>query len=158
MSGHVLERSQVVPGDMATVFGFFKDPKNLEALTPPWLRFEVKASTDERVRDGTEIEYRLWWQIFPMKWRSRIRDYVEGSNFADEMLEGPYRRWYHRHQFNEVPGGIEIVDVVSYELPFGPLGRLVHALVVRRQLEAIFEHRREATARIFAAQLQGAAT
>jgi len=146
---HVLEARQLVPGDMTTVFGFFKDPKNLEAITPPWLRFEVRSSTTRTVRTGTEIAYRLRWQVFPMTWRSRISEYEERVLFADEMLSGPYRRWYHTHLFKEAPGGVEMRDVVEYELPFGLLGRLVHAFTVRRQLEAIFAYRRGAIARIF---------
>jgi ligand-binding SRPBCC domain-containing protein len=50
MSPHVLERRQIVPGDLETVFGFFQDPMNLEAITPPWMHFEVVSSTDVRVR------------------------------------------------------------------------------------------------------------
>lgn len=149
MTRYVLERRQVVPGDIETVFGFFQDPNNLEAITPPWLHFEVQSSTDVRVRIGTEIAYRLRWQIFPMTWRSRISEYEEGRLFADEMLKGPYKRWYHRHLFESVPGGVEVTDVVAYELPWGLLGRLVHRIAVRSQLEAIFDHRQEATANIF---------
>jgi ligand-binding SRPBCC domain-containing protein len=145
----VLERRQVVPGDMSTVFAFFKDPRNLEAITPPWLHFQVVASSTPVVRKGTEIDYRLRWQAFPMRWRSRISEYVEGELFADEMLRGPYRRWYHRHLFTVVPSGVEVRDVVQYQLPFGPIGRLAHAVTVRSQLEAIFDHRRQAIAGIF---------
>lgn len=141
MSAYVLRRRQLVPGDLASVFGFFEDPKNLEAITPPWLRFEVRRSTTERVTLGTEITYRMRWQVFPMTWKSRISEYVEGEMFADEMLAGPYKRWYHRHLFATVPEGIMVEDIVEYELPFGVLGRLVHAATVRGQLEAIFDHR-----------------
>jgi hypothetical protein len=42
-----------------------------------------------------------------------------------------------------VPGGVEIQDLVDYALPLGPLGRLAHAIAVRRQLRAIFDFRRE---------------
>jgi hypothetical protein len=35
-------------------------------------------------------------------------------------------------------------DTVRYSIPFGPLGTLAHALVVRRDLDAIFGFRREA--------------
>ncbi len=149
MSSYVLKRSQTVPGTMDDVFGFFEDPKNLEVITPPWMRFQVRHSTDERVRKNTEVSYRLWWKIFPMRWKSRISEYERGVLFADEMLRGPYRDWYHRHLFTEVPGGIEVSDVVKYRLPFGPLGRLVHSLVVRRQLEAIFDYRLKVIDEIF---------
>lgn len=149
MSVHVLRRQQVVPGDLETVFTFFESPRNLEEITPPWLRFEVVSTTDESMRCGTEIEYRLRWQGIPMRWRSHIAEYEPMSSFADEMLSGPYRSWYHRHLFRQVQSGIEMVDVVEYELPLGGLGRWVHAVLVRAQLESIFDHRRDAVAARF---------
>ncbi|MDH3207156.1 MAG: SRPBCC family protein [Gemmatimonadota bacterium] len=151
MSVHVLRREQIVWGDLETVFAFFESPRNLEEITPPWLRFEVVATTDESMRRGTEIEYRLRWQRVPMGWRSRIAEYESPSAFADEMISGPYRRWYHRHLFRQVEGGIELVDVVEYELPFGALGRWMHARLVRAQLESIFDYRRDAVAARFPA-------
>ena len=145
----VLRRFHVVDADLGEVFRFFEDPLNLERLTPPWLSFSVRSMTDERVRLGTEIEYRLRWQIFPMRWRSRISELERDVMFADERLSGPYRSWYHRHWFQETPDGVLITDVVEYVLPFGTLGELVHALVVRRQLEAIFDYRRVAIEEVF---------
>lgn len=145
----VLMRRQVVPGTVDEVFAFFESPRNLEGITPPWLRFEIVRVTDERIRVGTEIDYRLRWQGVPMGWRTRIAECERNVSFVDEMTRGPYRRWFHRHAFAAVPGGVEVTDVVEYELPFGPVGRLVHALVVRAQLEAIFDFRRDAVAARF---------
>jgi ligand-binding SRPBCC domain-containing protein len=150
MRHHRLERVQVVSGELVEVFAFFKDPKNLEAITPPWLHFGVRSSTSDIVRRGTEITHGLRWQVFPMTWKSRIAEYEEGRLFADEMLRGPYERWYHRHLFSEVRGGVKVTDIVDYKLPLGPIGRFVHARIVRGQLEAIFDFRCEAIARIFA--------
>lgn len=148
MSGHVLERRQTVTGNLEEVFGFFEDPTNLEAITPPWLNFEIVSSTDGEVRAGTELEYRLRWLGVPMGWKSRISEYERSRHFADEMLSGPFVSWYHRHVFTEVPEGVEMLDDVAYELPLGPLGRLVHRLGVRRQLDAIFDYRRDTIAGI----------
>lgn len=152
-----LERLQIVPGALERVFAFFEDPYNLEEITPPWMHFEVAGATDKRVRLGTVIDYRLRWQVFPMRWRSRISEHEPGRMFADEMLVGPYRSWYHRHFFRPVEGGVEMRDVVDYALPLGPLGRLTHAAVVRRQLEAIFDYRRVAVERVFGLARVGAA-
>jgi len=79
---HRLERKQVVHGTIDEVFGFFKDPKNLEALTPPWLNFEVRTYSTPRVRLETVIQYRLRWKLFPMTWRSRISEYEHNALFA----------------------------------------------------------------------------
>ncbi len=136
-----LQRRQQVGGDLPAVFAFFKSPHNLEALTPPWLRFRVLEATDREVREGTRIAYRLRLNGIPVRWESRIAEYRENAMFADEQLVGPYRSWYHRHLFRPVAGGVEIEDVVEYRMPFGPLGRLAHAMVVRRQLARIFDHR-----------------
>jgi ligand-binding SRPBCC domain-containing protein len=136
-----LTRTTHIAGDIDHVFGFFKDPHNLEAITPPWLRFRITSASDPVVREGTRIRYRLSLHGLPMSWESRITEFVEDSHFADEQLRGPYRRWYHRHRFREVAGGVEMIDEVEYQLPFGVLGRVVHWLMVRRQLDAIFDYR-----------------
>ncbi len=151
MMPHHLHRTTHLAGDPAAIFEFFKDPRNLEELTPPWLSFRVVASTDDRVRQGTRIRYRLSLLGAPFTWESRITEYDEGTRFADEQLRGPYRRWYHRHGFTPVAGGVQMTDDVEYELPFGVLGRLVHWLVVRHQLRAIFDYRTTAIQRRFAA-------
>ena len=38
---HVLRREQRLPGSPEEVFPFFADAGNLEAITPPWLGFDV---------------------------------------------------------------------------------------------------------------------
>lgn len=136
-----LVRSARLAGDLPTVFAFFKDPRNLETITPPWLGFRIVSASDGVVRLGTRIRYRLSLFGIPMSWESRIAEFVENSHFADEQLSGPYSRWFHRHHFRAVDGGVEMTDHVEYRLPLGPLGRLVHWLVVRHQLNAIFAYR-----------------
>jgi ligand-binding SRPBCC domain-containing protein len=136
-----LERRQVVQGDLGEVFRFFESPDNLELITPRWLNFQVLESSHDRVRAGTEISYRLKWYGLPISWRSRISEYALNERFVDEMIGGPYKTWYHTHLFREVPDGVEIQDIVEYELPLGLLGDAVHSTVVGRQLAAIFDYR-----------------
>jgi ligand-binding SRPBCC domain-containing protein len=138
---HRLVRTTVLPGTLPEVFAFFRNPRNLETITPPWLGFRITSTSDDTVREGTRIRYRLSLHGIPMSWESRITEYADGSHFADEQVTGPYARWYHRHLFRAVAGGVEMTDDVEYRLPFGPLGRLVHWLVVRHQLRAIFDYR-----------------
>lgn len=144
---HVLERRQLLPRPLPETFGFFKNPHNLGALTPPWLHFRIASVSDSEIREGTRIEYRLRLHGVPLRWESVISEYVENAAFADRMVSGPYRRWHHRHEFRAVPGGTEMRDRVEYELPFGLLGRLGHFLV-RRQLREIFDYRAVVIGRI----------
>lgn len=140
---HQLHQMQRVAATLDEVFAFFSDPANLESLTPPWLGFRILGTSDGPVRLGTRIQYRLRLNRIPLRWESVIAEYEPGRMFADEQVRGPYRHWYHRHFFRAVDGGVEIEDLVEYELPFGVLGRLVHAAIVRRQLQQIFGYRRE---------------
>jgi ligand-binding SRPBCC domain-containing protein len=47
----------------------------------------------------------------------------------------------HLHSFDEVPGGTLMSDLVTYRLPFGPLGSMAHALVVWHRLQNIIQYR-----------------
>jgi ligand-binding SRPBCC domain-containing protein len=48
-----------------------------------------------------------------------------------------------------VDGGTECLDRVAYELPFGPLGELMRAIWIHRQLNFIFNYRSEFLKRRF---------
>ena len=135
-----LHRVQRVATPLEETFEFFSRPENLARITPPWLAFEM-VSDDADMREGLRIEYRVRPLGFPQKWVSEITAYEPPHRFVDEQVAGPYARWHHEHRFRPVDGGTEVVDDVTYALPFGPLGRLAHALLVRRQLESIFDYR-----------------
>jgi ligand-binding SRPBCC domain-containing protein len=98
---------------------------------------------------GTQIRYRLSLHGAPVSWTTEIRRWDPPRRFIDVQLSGPYRLWHHTHRFEAFDGGTRMSDVVRYRLPFGPLGRLVNALVVRRDVEGIFEYRNRRIAEIF---------
>jgi ligand-binding SRPBCC domain-containing protein len=101
------------------------------------------------MRPGTLIEYRLRLHRLPVNWLTRIETWLPGRRFEDRQVRGPYRLWHHRHTFEPCDGGTRVRDLVRYAMPLGPLGRLAHAAVVRRDLERIFDFRRDAVAAAF---------
>ena len=139
-----LERAQLVPRPRAEVFAFFADPMNLERITPDFLSFRILTPPPIAMRPGALIDYRLRLYGVPLRWRTRIEVFDPPFGFTDVQQSGPYRRWVHRHDFLEMPGGTEVRDRVDYELPFGPLGGLARRLFVRASLDAIFDFRRAA--------------
>jgi len=140
-----LDREQTVRRSLEDVFGFFSDPRNLEALTPAWLRFRVVGSSSPVMVKGTTIDYRLRVHGIPLRWRSLISSWKPPFEFVDEQVEGPYRSWVHRHTFRETEGGVVVRDQVEYSVPGGAL---VNRLFVRRDLERIFDHRMSSLARL----------
>jgi ligand-binding SRPBCC domain-containing protein len=157
MAVHVLTRTQLVPRPRPEVFAFFADAHNLERITPSTLGFQVLTPAPIAMRPGTLIDYRLSLFGVPFSWRTLIEAFDPGAGFVDVQLVGPYRRWHHTHTFEDAPGGTLVRDRVEYELPLGPLGELARWLLVRRQLEGIFDHRRAAIARHFAGSTASAA-
>jgi ligand-binding SRPBCC domain-containing protein len=141
-----LVRSQIVPVSVDEAFAFFGDAANLEAITPPWLGFRILSAPAE-LAAGSLIEYRLHIHRVPVSWRTRIEVWEPGVRFVDLQLRGPYAHWEHSHEFAAVDGGTLLTDVVRYRLPLGPLGALAHVVLVRRDLDRIFDYRREAIAR-----------
>ena len=148
---HTLERAQLVPAARDAVFDFFADPFNLESITPPWLSFRVLSPRPIAMESGALIEYRLRLHGLPIRWLARVAVWEPGHRFVDVQVRGPYRLWRHTHVFERHERGTLVLDDVRYALPLGPLGRLAHAALVRRDLERIFDFRREAVARLLGA-------
>ncbi len=147
MRVHLLERKQRVEVPIDQAFAFYGDERNLEPLTPPWLHFEVTTPRPIVMAAGTLLEYRLRLHGVPIHWRTRIDTWEAPTRFTDFQEQGPYKLWEHTHAFE--PDGettTVIHDRVRYAIPFGPLGALAHALFVRRDLERIFDFRRDAVA------------
>lgn len=144
-----LKRQQFVPRPLREVFPFFERPENLALITPSWLGFRIVTPSPIRMMEGTVIEYSIKVMGIRARWKSRISVYDPPGAFADEQLEGPYTFWHHTHRFIEVDGGTLLVDEIRYGMPFGILGRIVHNLIVRKQLQRIFNHRAQAIERMF---------
>jgi ligand-binding SRPBCC domain-containing protein len=135
-----LERTQVVPRALPETFAFFADPRNLEAITPPWLRFRVLHAPPE-LRRGSELDYRLRLFGTPIVWHTVISDWRPPRTFADEQVLGPYPFWLHTHRFAAVAAGTEIYDHVRYRVPGGPFAAAIRRHVVRGWLDEIFDFR-----------------
>jgi ligand-binding SRPBCC domain-containing protein len=142
MTVHLLEREQFVRRPLAEVFEFFSAARNLERLTPPWLRFQILTPEPIAMRAGTRIDYRLTVHGVPVRWTSRIESWEPGVAFVDRQEHGPYRLWHHRHEFEALGEGTLVRDLVRYALPLGPLGRIGRILFVQRDLDDVFAYRR----------------
>ena len=145
-----LIRKQFVPTDLETCWEFFSSPKNLKTITPPYMGFDVLTEIPEKMYEGLMIEYRVTPLLgIPMNWITEIKYVHDYKFFVDEQRKGPYKIWHHEHHFKEVEGGVEMLDIVSYELPLGLLGKLAHPLIVKNKLEEIFVYRYKKVEEIF---------
>ena len=145
---HTLRREQTLPGTPDEVFPFFADAGNLEAITPRDLKFDIVTPRPIEMGEGTLIEYELRLHGLPISWLTRIEVWEPGVRFVDQQLRGPYALWHHTHEFEATADGQTLMrDTVRYAIPYGPLGELAHALVVKRDLNRIFDFRTQEVAR-----------
>lgn len=152
MKIYTLREETTINAPLQAVWSFFSDPHNLVHLTPGYMRFRITNCPDaqDNIYEGMLIEYKLQPVLrIPVRWVSLIKKVKPGHNFTDYQVAGPYTLWEHTHTFEARAEGTYMVDEVHYALPMGVLGRLAHALFVKKQLQQIFRHRRRQIERLF---------
>jgi ligand-binding SRPBCC domain-containing protein len=128
------------------VFRWHAEPGALERLTPPWEHMEMEQPSPG-IRDGDRGVLRVRMGPFRVRWVFEHSDYIEGRQFRDVQITGPFRRWDHTHCFTpDGSGACLLEDVIVYELPFGALGKWFGGWYARRKLTRLFRYRHRVTA------------
>jgi len=135
-----------LPAPLDEVWPFFSNARNLERLTPPFLRFEVLTPDPIDLAVGTLIDYRLRLRRIPIRWQSEITAWEPQHRFVDEQRRGPYKCWIHEHTFTADGEHTVARDVVRYD-HIG--GRLANRLMVGRDVQRIFAYRQTVLREIF---------
>lgn len=146
-----IKTKQLIKSDINSVWQFISSPKNLSKITPPYMGFDILSELEDgQMYPGQIIEYHVK-PIANIKlyWVTEITQVKEKAYFVDEQKIGPYAIWHHKHFLKEVDGGIEMVDIVHYKLPFGILGKILHFLFIKKQLKTIFDFRYKAMEELF---------
>lgn len=142
----VLTAHQRFAGPPESIFDFFADAANLEAITPPWLQFRILTPLPITMDSGTLIDYRLRLHWIPIRWRTEIAEWNPPYHFIDQQLRGPYRLWRHTHTFESIPDGTLMTDSVEYSVPGG---RIFNRWFVEPDLRKIFAWRQKCLAERF---------
>lgn len=101
----------------------------------------ISGVTSGAMRLGDSVTWRARHFGLPFTMTSVISQYDAPYRFVDEQESGPFRRWWHEHRFEPVSGGTLMTDVVEFESPAGPVGRIVNALVLTRYMTKLLEQR-----------------
>jgi ligand-binding SRPBCC domain-containing protein len=146
MADYVLQRRFWLPRPRPEVFAFFADPRNLERVTPPTEKFHWIAPPPPTLSAGAIIDFGSRIGPITVRWRVFVREFDPPYRFFDAQLWGPFARWEHRHNFVAEVGahgvvGTWIEDRVTYRLPFGAVGRLVHRFGAGQRIGTLFDYR-----------------
>lgn len=127
------------------LFQYHRAPGAIDRLIPPWESVTVIQSADSLV-PGSVV--RIANRQFGIRqiWRAEHVELAEDSLFVDQLQDGPFRKWVHRHEFSDVEiNSSQLNDRIEFELPFAPASNLALPWV-RAKLAAMFRFRHRITA------------
>ncbi|MEE4197088.1 MAG: SRPBCC family protein [Bacteroidales bacterium] len=146
-----IRKKQKIPVSIDKAWTFFSNPANLGLITPPHMNFKILSRSDAGdMYPGMIISYRIS-PLFNtrIQWATEITQVKEKEYFIDNQIKGPYKIWHHEHRFRQIPNGIEMEDILYYELPLGWLGKIVHHLMIRKRVTDIFNFREQKIKELF---------
>jgi ligand-binding SRPBCC domain-containing protein len=145
MAIYQLQTIQKLPIPLDEAWQFLSSPRNLEKITPKEMSFSIISEfLADSMYPGMFINYSVkpLWGI-KMNWLTEITHVEDRKYFVDEQRSGPYAIWHHEHRLEEIEGGVLMTDLLSYKLPFGFLGDILHWLFLKKKINSIFQYREQ---------------
>ncbi|MCW5935323.1 MAG: SRPBCC family protein [Fimbriimonadia bacterium] len=125
-----LEFVSEVNAPLDRVWQFHDRIEGLFELAPPGARIELEGDP-EPMREGVLYRLKITRYGLPLRWDARIVEYVPPYRFVDRAERSPFLFWEHQHVFEPISESVtRLIDTVTYQLPFGWLGRLANPIVV----------------------------
>lgn len=139
-----VERAIRLPLSLQETWNFFSSPENLAEITPPEMKMEMLDKSSTSMYEGMVLRYKVSPLLgIKLNWTSEITKIEPLHYFVDKMIDGPFAIWHHQHFFEEAENGTIAKDVIHYKLPLGPIGKLFHPLLVKNNVNALFEYRKQ---------------
>ena len=152
MKAYHLKFSQRLPMSLTEAWDFFSSPMNLAKITPKEMAFTVTSALqpDEKMYPGMIITYKVSPVAgIKINWMTEITQVEDHQYFIDEQRFGPYKFWHHQHHFKEIPGGVEMNDILTYGLPMGVFGNMANSIFIAGKLQQIFSFRKQKVEELF---------
>lgn len=151
MGFYQFQKEQLVKTSVEHLWDFISSPQNLKKITPPSMGFDILSQNlPDKIYEGMIIRYNVR-PLFGIatNWVTEITHIVDKSYFVDEQRVGPYSLWHHQHIIEPIKNGVLMKDIVSYKPPFGFLGSIANALIIKNKLNEIFEYRTKILENLF---------
>lgn len=143
MAFYQFEKEQKINASIDELWDFISSPKNLKEITPAYMGFDIiSKNNSEKMYAGMIISY-VVRPLMNLKtiWVTEITQVKDKEYFVDEQRVGPYKIWHHQHILIPVKDGVLMRDIISYQPPFGILGKIANKLVIKKKLNEIFDYR-----------------
>jgi ligand-binding SRPBCC domain-containing protein len=136
-------RSVIIDAPVETVFAFHERPDALRLLSPPFPPVRVAGKTGG-LEKGSQVRLRVGF----VRWDAVHTAFERNQIFADQQVYGPFERWEHRHEFEDLGDTTRLTDRVVYLLPGGFAANAGLGWLVNLALGLLFRYRHRVTKRL----------
>jgi uncharacterized protein (TIGR01777 family) len=141
----VFERRCVMPVSADELYAYFARPGAFERLVPPWQRLRVLEQSGGG-REGGRLIFEFGAGPAKRRWWAERTGHVQGRQFVDRQVEGPFRHWEHTHRFVPMDDHrSELIDHVEYSLPARSVAEIIGRGTVEKRLSRLFRFRHART-------------
>ncbi|HJT25346.1 MAG TPA: TIGR01777 family oxidoreductase [bacterium] len=141
----VFEKQSQIEVPVKELFNWHNRPQAFERLNPPWEKVKV-VEKKGGIQQGGRMVLEVKQGPFRRRWVAVHGDYIEGTQFVDEQVQGPFAKWVHTHQMlPETATASLLKDHIEYRAPLGFLGQALAGGYIRKRLEKVFAFRHTRT-------------
>ena len=108
------------------------------------------AHTNEQAVSGTTsgliaLDETVTWKakhLFKIRiLKTKITEMHTPFSFTDEMVTGDFKSMKHEHHFKRVDNGSLVIDLFSFETPYGSFGKIANGIFLTTYMRKLLELR-----------------
>jgi ligand-binding SRPBCC domain-containing protein len=107
----------------------------------------VSGVTSGLLREGDKVKWSVRHFMLRLTHTSLVEVSRPFAHFREVMVAGIFARYEHEHFFAAMDDGTRVRDEVKFAARFGPLGRMMEALIMRRYMTSLLKRRNAALKR-----------
>lgn len=96
------------------------------------------------LREGDMVKWSVQYRRLRLTHTSVVEVSRPFAHFREVMVAGIFDRYEHEHFFAAMDDGTRVRDELKFAAPFGPLGRMMEAAVMKRYMTSLQKRRNAA--------------
>ena len=137
----IFEASTTLLCPHGELFDFLIRPANLARVSPPELNLKLSKDAPEILELGSVLVLTTRRWGFLQRFISQVIKFDHGSMFVEEQRHGPFKRMVHYHHVETDGTTVRMVDRIDYEPPGGPLGMMMSADRLHKEMTEMYAYR-----------------
>ena len=112
----ITSKSSTVLASAQFVYDWHTKDTAFQRLIPPWE--SVKVLNKQGTFDSLNVTLQMNRFGIPIRWVAEHFNVVQGEQFIDRQLKGPFKSWVHSHLFESMADNrTKMTDQIEFKLP-----------------------------------------